>query len=207
MNMNLNKLFATATLLLLFTNSYSQLVSPFKIRYQSFVKGDIKLISNNITNRTDYGNTANVPYYNHTNSAKKNDEFEMNYIDIDDDMSTFSSSSSKLNLGNAINQKIVYAGLYWSATYKYESGTINKSGKYVSVDDNRTPFTNVKIKFPNQESYTDLSGEIVYDGFQQKDVQDFAPYVCYADITSFIKELNDPMEFIQLPMLKLHKEC
>ena len=94
--------FNTKTILIIvvsfFWNLYSfaQLSVPFKMRYQAFVKGDMTLIANNITNRVDFNNPSNVPYYNHTSSAKLNDEFTMEYIDIDEDESTFSSSSDEL---------------------------------------------------------------------------------------------------------------
>jgi hypothetical protein len=105
--------------------SYSQTNQVFKTRYQGIVKGGTAIIGNNIVNRVDYNNTANDPYYNHTKQALLNDEFEMEYIDIDNDESTFSSSSAELFLDNSQNKKIVYAGLYWAATYKYTIGSQN----------------------------------------------------------------------------------
>jgi hypothetical protein len=172
--------------------SYAQLSVPFKMRYQGFVKGDMSVIANNNTNRIDYNNAANIPYYNHTSSAKLNDEFEIQYIDIDEDESTFSSSSAELVFDNNTTKKIVYAGLYWSATYKYNSGYQKKIGKFVSDDEIRSFFNTIKIKLPNAENYTSITGQTIYDGINDKELKDFAPYVVYADVTSLIQELNNP---------------
>ncbi len=171
--------------------SYSQLSVPFKMRYQSFVKGDMTVIANNITNRVDYENQSNVPYYNHTSSAKLNDEYTMEYIDIDDDQSTFSSSSAELAFDNNKNKKIVYAGLYWSATYKYNSAYQKKIGKFVADNPTRDSFDRVQVKFPNSENYTTIKGETIFDGVNQKEFKEFAPYAVYADITSYVKELSN----------------
>mgnify|MGYP003439422370 CR=1 FL=1 len=70
---------------LLHSNCFAQLNVPFKMRFQDFVKGDMSVIANNSTNRVDISNSPNVAYYNQTSSAQLNDEFTMQYIDIDDD--------------------------------------------------------------------------------------------------------------------------
>jgi hypothetical protein len=172
--------------------SFAQLSVPFKVRYQGFVKGDMTVIANNIVNRVDYNNGSNQPYYNHTNSAKLNDEFDMEYIDIDEDDDTFSSSSAELLLDQPNRKKIVYAALYWSATYKYESGIQKNEDKFVAENPARTSFSNIKLKLPNQEKYVDISGQIVFDGKDNKDFKEFAPYVVYADITNYVKKLSSP---------------
>ncbi|WP_395066684.1 hypothetical protein [Flavobacterium sp.] len=182
----------TIALFLYLGVSYAQLPVPFKIRYQSFVKGDMTVIANNIVNRVDYNNAANDPYYNHTNYAKLNDEFSMEYIDIDDDQSTFSSSSAELIFDNPSNKKVIYAALYWSATYKYAAGDKNDKEKFIVTDPGRDSFNSVKLKLPNQETYSSISGQVIYDGINQKEVKDFAPYVVYADITNEVKQLANP---------------
>jgi hypothetical protein len=173
-------------------NAYSQLPVPFKVRYQSYVNGDMTIIANSITNRVDYNNSANTPYHNHTNKAMLNDEFEMEYIDIDKDETTFSSSSAKLILENQSNKKIIYAGLYWSSTYKYNSGFMKSENKFVADDDTRDAIENIKVKLPNQDNYIDISGEILFDGLNKKEFKDCAPYAVYADLTQQITQLENP---------------
>ena len=170
--------------------SFAQLSIPFKMRYQAYVKGDMTVIANNITNRVDYNNSSNIPYYNHTSSAKLNDEFSMEYIDIDEDESTFSSSSAELIFENNNQRKILYAGLYWSATYKYNSGYQKKIGKFVAEDASRTSFNMIKIKLPNSEEYKSITGQTIYDGINDKDLKEFSPYAVYADITPLVQELT-----------------
>ena len=105
----------------------AQTIKPFQSRFQSYVKGNVVSISNSIVNTREGSNGSNSDYSVIDRSAKSNDEFVMDYIDIDNDPNTFSSSSSTLNLGNKKGTKIVYAGLYWSATYKFEKGKQKKN--------------------------------------------------------------------------------
>jgi len=172
-----------------FSVSFAQLSIPFKVRYQGIVKGDMTVIANNIVNRVDYNNSSNEPYYNHTNQAQLNDEFNMDYIDIDNDEDTFSSSRAELFLEKPNNKKIIYAGLYWSATYKYNVGILKKGDKYTFQDSHRESFNTIKIKFPNKEEYIDIVGQTIFDGIKENEFKDFAPYAVYADITDYVKKL------------------
>lgn len=190
-----NKL--TPLLFLLFVVAISQkgnaqLAVPFKVRYQSFVKGDMTVISNTIVNRKDNRHSSSEPYNDISENAKLNDEFEMRYIDIDDDKSTFSSSSATLVLENSHSKKIKYAGLYWSATYKYDSGTRDKKWNYVAIDNNRTTVNEVKLKLPQQNEYINIIGDVIFDGFNVKNFKESAPYAVYADVTKLIQSLSDP---------------
>lgn len=188
----ISKLGLLIAILFASTLSYAQLPVPFTVRYQSYIKGDMTVIANNIVNRKDYGNDPNTPYMNSTKTAKLNDEFEMFYIDIDNDMSTFSSSSAALEFNNNDTKKIVYAGLYWSATYKYNSGTKNKRNKFKPFDKNREDFDQIKLKLPGRMSYIDIKGEVIFDGLNKKDFDESAPYAVYADITDLVKDLENP---------------
>ena len=188
----ISKLGLLVAILFATSYSYGQLPVPFKVRYQSYVKGDMTVIANNIVNRKDYGNNPNMPYMNATRTAKLNDEFEMFYIDIDSDMSTFSSSAATLHLENEQNKKIVYAGLYWSATYKYNSGVKNKRNKFKAFDKNREEFDQIKLKLPGESKYVDVKGEVIFDGLDKKGFDESAPYAVYADITDLVKELGSP---------------
>ena len=42
--------------------SMAQSATDFKIRYETFIKGDIKIIGNNILNRNEKRNSPNKPY-------------------------------------------------------------------------------------------------------------------------------------------------
>lgn len=179
------------TMLLVSTTNFAQLSVPFKIRYQGFVKGDMTIIANNSVNRVDFTSGPNEPYYNLTSYAKLNDEFDMAYIDIDEDESTFSSSSAELYLENSNRKKIVYAGLYWSGTYRYNAGIQKSEKKFIPSDASRGTFSSVKLKLPNKEKYIDVSGQVIFDGAGKNEFDEIAPYAVYADITDYLKELSN----------------
>jgi hypothetical protein len=162
-----------------------------KPRFQKTLNGDVTLLANNSVNRVDYNNTSNIPYYNQSSASPLNDAFYMEYIDIDEDKTTFSSSSAELFLESE-NRKIVYAGLYWAGTYKYNSGIEKKENKFTAEDPTREAINTIKIKLPNQEQYTSLTGTVIFDGINDSSVKESAPYVVYADITEKITQLTNP---------------
>lgn len=168
---------------------------PFKERYKANIKGDMTIIANSILNRIDRKNSPNDPYNDQSIDAITNDEIDMEYIDIDTDKQTFSSSSAALFQKNEASKKIVYAGLYWSATYKYESGYKKGEDKFVAFDNTREPFEEVLVKFPDQKEYSTVKGEIIFDGLKHREFKDAAPYAVYADITEQVKALDNPFGF------------
>ncbi|MFY7670362.1 T9SS type A sorting domain-containing protein [Tenacibaculum sp. MEBiC06402] len=138
------------------------------------VRGNITVISNNILNREDTNFTSNDAY----SGDGANGQLNMQYIDVDNDDTTFSSSSATLNLPSC--SKVVYAGLYWSAIYPYETweGEESRSGNY----------SNIKFKLPGQDYVNISSDEIIYDN----GITTQKPYVCYKDMTSELTSLSDP---------------
>ena len=179
-------------LLSLASFSFAQNAAPFKMRYQSKIKGDMTIISNNITNRDDETGDANTPY-NTIDDALLNDELNIGYIDIDSDENTFSSSAANLALTNPSSKKVVYAGLYWSATYKFNAGYLkDEEGKYTEIKNKRDAIKDIKIKFPNQDEYTDIKGQVIFDGNNSKNYKENAPYAVYADVTSLVSGLQNP---------------
>ncbi|PVW15887.1 T9SS type B sorting domain-containing protein [Marixanthomonas spongiae] len=153
--------------------STAQNYEPFTPTYDNNIKGDIMLIGNNILNRDTNSADPNDPY-NGTNNY--NSDFDMQYIDIDGDPTTFSSSSAVLEAPSSC-YNIVYAGLYWGAIYQ---------------ESDRSPITNIKLKMP-EGGYHDLTGEVVYDAYGNPIGGDNStPYACYADVTSLVQSLSDP---------------
>lgn len=164
---------------------FSQEEIPFKIRFQQYLKGDLTFIANNIINRNTNQN-ANEPYDKITSSAKLNDEFEMAYIDIDNDPTTFSSSSATLKAeGNP--KEIVFAGLYWAANYRVEVGTTKQTDAFLDADRVQN-FNEIKIKTPNSSSYQNIKGTLLFDGFQNPTYKSSSPYICFSDITSLVQQ-------------------
>ena len=79
---------------------------PLSTQKEFYIQGDAIAIGNNIL--SDHANKD----YNEVGFI--NDRMEMKYVDIDNENSTFSSSSAQLKLPKNTN-KIKFAALYWSA--------------------------------------------------------------------------------------------
>jgi gliding motility-associated-like protein len=155
-----SRLIIIVSLLLIGLQSYAQNYEPFAPRFNQDLKGDIVLIGNNILG-PDNNAFNNNSVYNHT--------VDMQYIDIDSDASTFSSSSADLDISNPNCYKIIYAGLYW--------GAVNPGNEII---------TDVKLKGPSG-GYNDISGTIIYDANGSTvDGGDSFSYACFADVTAIV---------------------
>ena len=143
--------------------SVAQNFVPFTPRFDQDLKGDIVLIGNNILGPNNNPFNDNTVY---------NHNVDMQYIDIDGDPATFSSSSADLEIPNPNCYEIRHASLYW--------GAVNKGAQ---------PFTNVKFKGPTG-GYVDITGTVIFDaGTTSVDGGDSFPYACYADVTDIVTGL------------------
>lgn len=174
------------------TYSYAQGGLPFTSSKKIYVKGHSTLIGNNIV-----GTDPTEPY----NGTSFNDVLELKYIDIDDDKNTFSSSQASLELKKD-KPKIKYAALYWSAVYKYNNGykkikrlkrrkKVIKQFAYHGDDKRDLNVNTILFKTPNSNSYKTIKGSVIYDSYNVKNsFPDIKPYVCYADVTSILQNLD-----------------
>jgi hypothetical protein len=135
-------------LYLFFSNtSFSQVVSPFNIRYQTNQKGGIVILSNvSITCNSSSSNCGTFqqqvpPGGNHNQDGG----IVMDFVDIDGVSSTYNSSSDSLNLANC--SEILWAGLYWSGRISQSTTNYNarsqvrirrNSGSYQTVQADQT---------------------------------------------------------------------
>ena len=134
---------------------FSQTIVPFAKRYENVgINGDLTIIGNNIV-----GNNATVPF----NGTNNNNNHTMVYVDIDNDATTFSSSSAALNLSNC--DRIVYAGLYWGANFSATGDTPE----------------NIKFKAPGG-TYQNITADL-----------DFNDMIYYKDMTSIVTALANPV--------------
>ena len=166
MNKPTFKRYPTLLIVLFFgIQTFAQNFIPFTPRFDDDLKGDIVLIGNNILgpdNNPFNDNTA----YNHN--------VDMQYIDIDGDPSTFSSSSADLDIPNPNCYVIEHASLYWGAVTKGDQ-----------------PFTNVKFKGPTG-GYEDIVGTVIFDANGTSvDGGNSFPYACYADVTNIVTNLTN----------------
>jgi gliding motility-associated-like protein len=157
--------------ILMSTTTHAQTFKTFTIRYNTELKGDMLSIGNNILGKDN--NALN-------DNTLLNENVSMQYIDIDSDASTFSSSSANLSVPSTVSCfKIAFAGLYWGALIK--------------TGDSRTDIEKIKLKLPGNSTYTDITGEIIYDANVAPIVPDSnKPYACYANVTSLLSGLTSP---------------
>ncbi|WP_182859104.1 T9SS type B sorting domain-containing protein [Flagellimonas aequoris] len=166
-----------ACILLFYFTGEAQVKNNFEVRYENKLKGDLTFIANNIVNRDGSTTDPEDPYNSTGSSSSYNDDLNMQYIDIDGDSNTFSSSSATLSVPDPDCSLIRYAGLYWSAVYK---------------GSNRSDFNQVKFQVPGG-SYVDLTAdEILFDGYNDSDFGNYSPYACYKDVTSLLTALPNP---------------
>lgn len=154
--------------------SNAQNYKPFTIRYNNELKGNMLLIGNNILGKDN----------NALSDNSVNQSTNMQYIDIDSDATTFSSSSANLKMPATTSCfKIAYAGLYW--------------GAILQVPQSRTDINKIKLKLPGNTTYTDITGELIYDAVVAPiaagtNEPTNTPYACYADVTTLVSALANP---------------
>ena len=192
MQLKLTKYFLV--LLFLFLGSFtafSQVKNNFEVRYEADIRGELTFIANNIVNRQTNGYwsgpswnrvwnpaaTPNDPYNLTGNSSSYNDNLNMQYIDVDGDASTFSSSSATLDVPDESCAKVRYAGLYWAAVY---------------VNPDRSNIDNIKFKIPGGVYQDITADEIIFDGDGDADFGYYSPYACYKDVTSIVSAMPNP---------------
>lgn len=177
MTKKLHKILLFLGMALVSWTGISQVKNTFDVRYENELRGDLTFIANNIVNRDNSTYDPEDPYDATGTSSSYNDDLNMQYIDIDGDGSTFSSSSATLAVPDPSCSLIRYAGLYWSAVYK---------------GSDRSDFNQVKFRVPGG-SYVDLTAdEILFDGYNDSDFGSYSPYACYKDVTSMVSALANP---------------
>jgi len=149
-----------------------------------YIQGNAAVIGNSIL-----GKSASKSF---DNPKKSNDAYKMRYIDIDGDPETWSSSSAYFSIPE--DAQLVYATLYWSATYNGESSGLrlkNHRPVYKKLENRQHNAQTIKIKPPNGV-YKDVSGTLIYDGKNAKDgtVKSRAPYAYQADVTEYLQGYN-----------------
>lgn len=164
---------------------YSQEGKKFSSNQKFYLKGNSTVIGNSIVSID--------PIKPFNDDSEINDVLKMEYIDVDDDPSTFSSSQANLNLSTDISN-IKYAALYWSAVYKYNKGVrkiINyEKMVYDGKDERSSKVNSILFKQPNGD-YQTLTGTVIFDSYQTDLFEDTKPYVCYADVTNLLQNTNN----------------
>lgn len=158
---------------------FGQVEVPLEKRTEFTIKGDFKFVSNTILGKVsnDDGTDPFNPNKSY-NSGGLNNQFRMGFIDIDNDTTTFNSSSADLDIPSGC-ASIKHVGLYWTASY---------ADKHRAHD-----ITSIKIKYPGSDTYTNLTGAQIIHDYYKDDKSSFKQYSCYKDITDQVTNLQDPM--------------
>jgi len=160
--------------------SYSQVQTPFTPRLNESLRGNFTTIGNNTVSRY---RTSNY------NGSSNNTAFALQYVDIDNDNSTFNSSSANLsNLDNTANCVVLFkAYLYWAAA--------DKEPDEDDLDSENQPnwnFNDVKLMLPGEIDYTTVTADDVI--FRGRDINNHFvndPYICVKDITNEVIALDN----------------
>ena len=154
-------------------NVNAQVLDPFTSRYTESLRGDITAIGNNMMSRhptNDY------------NGTDGNHDFNDNvYVDIDNDITTFNSSSANFtNPDPSLNcLTIRKAYLYWAAADKETNGNDNQPN---------WNYNDIKLMLPGETSYTTYTAdEVIYRGRDNHFSND--PYICVKEITTEVLNL------------------
>ncbi|MFN5887067.1 MAG: hypothetical protein ACK438_03780, partial [Flavobacteriales bacterium] len=159
--------------LILFLSSAitAQIVSPFSVRYQTNAKGGIKFVSNVVLSCPNSNNCTTAKNEVPPSGSFANGDFNMSFVDIDNDATTFMSSSDSIALPNC--SEILWAGLYWSA--RITANTANYANR-----------SQVKLKL-NNGVYQSLTADQTLDVPTINGVSWSHPsYYCYKNITSLL---------------------
>jgi large repetitive protein len=143
-------------------------VTPFTPRFTINDTGDITIAANTLLTATaTAGRTPQqvADAQNGTGQFLDNNDFQMGYVDTDNDPSTFDSSQATLTLPS--DGTVLFAGLYWGANSSSAARTA------------------VKLSTPNSGGYLDLTGTEIGNtsGLNPQPNPPGNNYEAFADVT------------------------
>ena len=149
--------------------------NPVNTRYAT---GDIRLIGNTLMTCSDPPLTTNsgtgpscATAQGSTTTANANNLFyNMRFVDIDSDASTFNSSSARLNI--PAGSEVLWAGLYWHG---------------ISPNASRNQ---AKFKVPGQGNYTSLTADEVQVQQAVRNGQTIELYQGVKEVTQLVKDVG-----------------
>ncbi len=177
--MNKTSLLLIGVFSILFNFVNAQVATPFKERFSQSLGGNMTMIANNMVSRT-----AITDY----NGEDNNNVAPSVYVDIDNDDTTFNSSSATFNNPELTEPciAILNAFLYWSAA-DAPAGIFGNQDNQPDWD-----FNDIKLMLPGETTYTTLTAdEIIFrDRDDVNNNFNNQPYVCVKDISEEVIKLQ-----------------
>jgi uncharacterized repeat protein (TIGR01451 family) len=136
-------------------------ITPFTPRFTTNATGDIAIVGNTLMT-APASDPAAVNAQNGVGSKVNNNDFNMAFVDVDQDSTTFNSSSAALSL--PAGASVLFAGLYWGGRNP-QSNSLR---------------TQVKFSTPTSGGYLTLNGALI----GTSSTTDGADYQSFINVTS-----------------------
>jgi uncharacterized repeat protein (TIGR01451 family) len=136
-------------------------ITPFTPRFTMNATGDIAIVANTLMTAPS-SDPAAANAQNGVGSKVNNNDFNMVFVNVDSDPSTFNSSSSSLSL--PAGSTVLFAGLYWGG----------RNPSQASLEDD------VKFATPSSGGYVAISGSVI----GTSNTSNGSDYESFADVTS-----------------------
>lgn len=161
----------------------------FSLRYSNNVNGQITIAANTImecpTNTVDPLMNSGCTGARAGTSDRNNNSFDMQWLDVDSDPSTFTSSSSDLAL--PAGSRVLFAGLYWTGLNK-KGEAISGANGFKAVPQNppnAAAIGTVKVKAPGDTAYTSVTA--LSANVNTASIAVGGGYGAFADVTTLVK--------------------
>lgn len=156
----------------------------FSLRYSNNINGQITTAANTIMQcplgTPDPLANSGCEGARAGTNARNNNSFDMQWLDVDSDSSTFDSSTATLSVPSG--SRILFAGLYWTGIQK-KGEVVKGANGYVGVPQ-AAPDANavgtVKLKVPGSSSYSTVNASQVDNGA----IANSSGYTAFADVTT-----------------------
>lgn len=160
----------------------------FAVRYSNNVNGQIAIAANTMVqcplSTPDPVNNAGCAGARAGTNARNNNSFDMKWVDVDSDPSTFDSTSA--NLAIPAGGRVLFAGLYWTGIQK-KGDLISGSNGYVGTPLNppdASAIGRVKLMTPNEVDYR----TVVASQIDLGPISVGSGYGSFADVTGLVSE-------------------
>ena len=161
---------------------------PFSLRYSSNVNGQITMAANTImqcpTNTVDPLMNSGCLGARAGTSARNNNSFDMQWLDVDSDPST--STSSSADVAMPTGSRVLFAGLYWTGLNKKGEAITGANGfKAVpQMPADVAAIGTVKLKVPGSATYATVTAAGA--DVNTASIAVSGGYGAFADVTSLV---------------------